>query len=125
MDQICMGSPITLNTKFLNMFGLCVRAGRCVFGESACLSGIRSGKVFLVLADFDVTGNTRKRFENACTYRNVPLIYYERSVGDLARAAGKTGKKLFAIADADFAKTLLGLIQRDTNTDAKLRGVEK
>ena len=92
--------------KFLNMVGLCARAGKCLYGETGCLSGIRSGKVRLMLMDEAVSENTRKRFADACTFRNVPLLSVTERT---ASAAGKPGRKLIAVADQNFASALLKL----------------
>ena len=99
--------------KFLNMVGLCARAGKCLYGETGCLSGIRAGKVRLMLLDETVSENTRKRFADACAFRNVPLAVVSEQT---AAAAGKPGRKLIAVADQNFASALLKLYRSLPNT---------
>ena len=95
-----------INQKFLNMVGLCARAGKCLYGETACLSGIRANKVRLMLIDSAASENTRKRFADACAFRGVPCVFFSE---DVASAAGKPGRKLIAVADQNFASALLKL----------------
>lgn len=94
--------------KFLNMMGLCARAGKCLYGETACLNGIRMGKVELMVIDENTSDNTRKRFTDACTFRSIPLITCSQDIGN---AVGKPGRKLIAVSDKAFAKMLLQLTQ--------------
>lgn len=99
-----------LSHSFLNMLGLCSRAGKCLFGETACLSGIRSGKVRLLLIDSGASENTAKRFSNACAHYNIPMLAFDEQC-DAAMAAGKPGRKMIAVSDQSFAQSLLRLTQ--------------
>ena len=92
-----------MNHKFLTMIGLCTRAGRCVFGETGCLSAVRSGKAKLMLLHGGCSENTKKRFSDACRTHQVPFITTIESIDD---AAGKPGRKLIAVTDVDFAAAI-------------------
>ncbi len=105
--------------RFLNMLGLCSRAGKCLFGETACMSGIRTGKVFLVLIDQEASANTRKRYVDACEYRKVPYLLVREAA---FAAAGKQGRRAIAIADENFARIL---IQLQASTFEMKTGVEE
>lgn len=109
-----------MNNKFLNILGLCTRAGHCIFGEEACLNGIRSGKVKLLLMSDSVSDNTRKRFTDACIFRSVKLIEFPND--SAARAAGKPGKKLIAVTDGKFTIMLMNILGNNTDTNL---GVEE
>lgn len=110
-----------MNKNFLNMLGLCSRAGKCVFGEAMCLSMIRSGKANLVLMDEDSSPNTKKRFQDACAHKNVKMLTFNR-LHDASAAAGKPGRKLISISDQGFSKKLIGLY---TQADSDTRTGEK
>lgn len=99
-----------LSARFLNMLGLCARAGRCQYGETACLNAIRSDRARLVLVDAAASDNTRKRFGDACAYRYVPLIFYEKEKGDAASAVGKPAHKVIAVCDEGFATRLATMV---------------
>lgn len=101
-----------LSTQFLNMLGLCARAGRLISGEAAVLQAVRSASARIVFADASASDNTRKRFRDACAFRNVPLLFYEGGGGgDAARAVGKPAHKLFAVSDEGFAKQLFSMLE--------------
>lgn len=97
-----------LNKKTLDFIGLCSRAGKCLFGEDACLSGIRSGKVYLLLLDANASENTTKRFASACAFHDVPLLTFDAQ-SDAAYAAGKAGRKVIAVADKGFARKMIDM----------------
>lgn len=92
-----------MNRKFLNMLGLCARAGRCTFGETGCVSTVRAGKAKLMLVHESCSENTQKRFRDACAHHQVPLIITSEAIDD---ATGKPGRKLIAITDASFAASI-------------------
>lgn len=93
-----------MNAKFLNLMGLCMRAGRLVSGEDACIKAIRSGSAHLVILDGGASANARKALTDACAYRSVPML--ETGEGELGAAVGKPNRKAVAVTDAGFARAL-------------------
>lgn len=94
-----------MNDKFMNLLGLCMRAGRIVTGEDACIKTIRAGQAQLAILDGSASENARKALSDACVYRNVPLV--ETEADKLGQAIGKNNRKAAVITDAGFAKALL------------------
>ena len=92
--------------NFLGNIGLCARANHCVSGEGSCLNAIRSDKVSLLFMEKNVSRNTEKRFRNACSFRNIPLLVYEREKWDLPSAIGRSKCKLMAILKGSWTKPL-------------------
>ena len=58
--------------KELSLLGLAAKAGKVVSGEFATENAVKSGKAFLVLTAEDASNNTRKKFNDMCTYYEVP-----------------------------------------------------
>lgn len=94
-----------MNERFLTMLGMCAKAGKCAFGETACLSSVRSRKARLMLVSSDASENSKKRFRDSCLSGNVPMILTGEPID---AAAGKPGRKFIAVTDADFAKAVSG-----------------
>ena len=91
---------------FLATIGLCERAGSCLVGESACLSGVREEKATLLFLDQNSSGNTQKRFKNACSFHQVPLLLFDSNAWDIASAIGRSGSKIIAITDPSWGERL-------------------
>lgn len=100
-----------MNAKFLNLLGLCMRAGRLTTGEDACIKAIRAGGAHLAVLDGSASANARKAMTDACAYRSVKLV--ETSAGELGMAIGKDSRKAAVVTDAGFAKALLKEAERE------------
>lgn len=61
-----------------SFLGLCMRAGRLVIGQSACVELIRQNGAALVLLDAGASENTRKRIADGCHSHGAPGICPER-----------------------------------------------
>ena len=97
--------------RMLNFLGLCMRAGKIISGEKACLQAIRSGGVYAVILDRATAKNANKAVSDACTFHEVPLAYApEFELGD---AIGKPGRMVAAITDPKLADRILQFNQAD------------
>jgi ribosomal protein L7Ae-like RNA K-turn-binding protein len=79
------------NDKVVNMLGLAARAGKCVSGETSCEKAIRTGKAKLVILNSKASLNTKKKFQDMCGYRKIPLAYWNRD-NDLGYYIGKSNR---------------------------------
>ena len=52
--------------RMLNMLGLCMRAGKIISGEKACVQAVRAGGVCAVVLDRASAKNTTKSVTDAC-----------------------------------------------------------
>ena len=95
--------------QVVSFLGLCMRAGRIVSGQEACVDLARQEEAALVLMDAAVSENTRKRITDACHSHNVPL--YEISEGELGRAIGKKGRMMIAMKMDGMAQKVLTLLK--------------
>ena len=79
--------------KLLSSLGLCVRAGRVVFGVPMTCDAMRWGgpkKPVLVLEAADTSENTHKRLQDKCAYYGVKLVRLSLGGDTLATAVGKS-----------------------------------
>jgi len=93
--------------RMLNMLGLCMRAGKIISGEKACVQAVRMGSACVVIMDKAAAKNAVKAVTDACTFYEVPLIYAPED--ELGYAIGKPGRMVAAITDPSFADRILEL----------------
>jgi len=95
-----------INDKVANILGLAARAGKCVSGETSCEKAIRTGKARLVILNSKASLNTKKKFQDMCSYREIPLAYWNRD-SDLGYYIGKTNRMVVVIIDERFSNMIL------------------
>ena len=100
-----------IENQVISFLGLCMRAGRIISGQEACVDLARQEQAALVLMDAGVSENTRKRITDACRSHCVPL--YELSEGTLGHAIGKKGRMMVALKADGMAQKLLNLLQNE------------
>ena len=89
--------------KLLASLGLCVRAGKVIFGVPMICDAMRRGgqkNVMTVFEASDTSENTHKRITDKCNFYQVKHIQLPFNGGTLAAALGKTAH-LAAIAVID------------------------
>ncbi len=92
--------------NFLSNIGLCARASGCVWGSENCLEQIRSDRMKLLFLDEQASDNTKKRFTDACLFRQVPLFLFDSKQWDIARAIGRPKSKVIGILAETWKKPL-------------------
>ena len=93
--------------RMLNMLGLCMRAGKIISGEKACVQAVRMGSACAVVLDSAAAKNAVKAVTDACAYHEVPLVYAPED--ELGYAIGKPGRMVAAINDPSMADRILEL----------------
>ena len=93
--------------RMLNMLGLCMRAGRIISGEKACVQAVRAGGACAVVLHRAAAKNAVNAVSDACTDYEVPLIYAPEN--ELGAAIGKPGRMVAAITDPSMADRILEL----------------
>lgn len=83
--------------NFLSNIGLCARGGGCAWGSESCLDQIRSDRMQLLFLDYRASDNTKKRFIDACSFRHVPLLFFDGATWNLAQAIGRLDSKVIGI----------------------------
>ena len=100
-----------IENQVIGFLGLCMRAGRVISGQEACVDLARQDEAALVLMDAAASENTRKRITDACHSHNTPL--YELSDGLLGNAIGKKGRMVVALKADGMARKLLALLESE------------
>ena len=100
-----------IENQVINFLGLCMRAGRVISGQEACVELARQEEAALVLMDEAASENTRKRISDACHSHNVPL--YQLSEDLLGCAIGKKGRMVVAMKADGMAQKLLTLLKNE------------
>jgi ribosomal protein L7Ae-like RNA K-turn-binding protein len=81
------------NAKLLSTLGLCVKAGKVIFGVPMICDAMRKGTKnapVLVLEASDTSENTHKKLTDKCTYYKTRLIRLDIGGEQLAAAVGKS-----------------------------------
>lgn len=102
--------------KELSLLGLAAKAGKVVSGEFATENAVKSGKAFLVLTAEDASNNTRKKFNDMCTYYKVPL-YTIGSKEELGTAIGKDYRASLGVTDENFAVAMVKKLENMRHQD--------
>lgn len=89
-----------------SLISLSKKAFKMVSGEAQVEEAIRGDKVFLVIMAEDASKNTVKKFNNMCTFRNVPLRVYSTKA-HLGSLIGKEIRATIGIVDEGFADSII------------------
>ena len=95
--------------RVTGFLGLCMRAGRIISGQEACVDLIRAGEAAVVLLDAAASENTRKRVTDACHSHTTAL--YEMSEGALGHAIGKKSRMVIALKPDGMSDKLLSMLK--------------
>ena len=94
------------NDKVLSYLGLATKAGKIQSGEFSTEKSVKCGKASLVIVAEDASDNTKKKFQNMCTFYEVP--YYVYGTKDaLGACIGKEFRASLAVEDAGFCKAIV------------------
>ncbi len=88
----------------MQLLGLAARARKLATGELV-LANIRSKQAKLVIIAQDASDNTKKKYQDKCSFYEIPYIFVESSV-DLSHAIGQTNRMVVAVLDAGFASKI-------------------
>lgn len=92
--------------KILSLFGLATRAGRLASGEFQTETAIKSGTASLVVIAQDASDNTKKLFQDKCSFYKIPIIVFGTKE-ELGHAIGKEYRASLAILDTGFAEAIM------------------
>lgn len=91
--------------KTLSLIGLATKAGKTVSGEFSTEKAVKAGQASVVIVSTEASDNTKKKFQNMCTYYKVPIYFYGTK-NELGNAMGKEFRASLAIVDDGFGKAL-------------------
>ncbi len=87
------------------MLGLAAKAGKIASGEFSTEKAVKSRKAYLVIVAEDASDNTKKMFQNMCTFYRVPMYVYAGKES-LGHCIGKQFRASLAVTDEGFSKSL-------------------
>ena len=93
--------------RIKGLMGLCVRAGQAVFGEDGCRRAVANGQCGILLADGDISENSRKRYEELCERTGTRMEMLPS--GLLAEATGKPGAAM-AVKTGSFSEQMISCL---------------
>ncbi len=108
-----------LKNKAFGLLGLCARAGRMVSGEFMTEKTIKENKAYLVIVAVDASDNTKKLFNDKCSFYHVPIREYGTKE-ELGKAIGKEMRASIAICDQGFAGQIVKHI--DSSLESLVQG---
>ena len=94
-----------MDKKLLSMLGLCQKAGKLKSGEFACETAVKGYEAYLVIIASDASGNTKKKFNDMCSYYETECAEYGTK-DTLAAAIGKEERSSLAVCDEGFATSI-------------------
>lgn len=100
--------------KVLGMLGLAQRAGCVKSGEFMTQTTVKEGQSFLVIVALDASDNTKKQFENMCSFYEVEY----REYGDkesLGHAIGKEMRASLSVTNENLAREIVSKIDGGSN----------
>lgn len=92
--------------KILSLLGLAKKAGKLKSGEFCVETEIKKGRALLVIVAEDSSDNTKKKYKDMCTYRNVPMYYYSTK-DELGHFTGAEHRSAVVLLDEGFTKALI------------------
>ena len=99
--------------RILSMFGLAARAGRIASGEFQTETAVKAGTACLVIVAEDASANTKKLFQDKCSFYKVPVITFGTKE-ELGHAIGKEFRASLAILDTGFAEAVMKKINQES-----------
>ena len=98
--------------KVLAMVGMAAKAGMVVSGEFSTEKAVKNGRACLVIVAQDASDNTKKHFNDMCTYRKLPYFEYAGKE-QLGYCIGKQFRASLAILDEHFADVVQKRLMED------------
>lgn len=91
-----------IKKKIFSYIGLATKSGKIASGEFSTEKAVKEGKAWLVLVAKDASNNTKKMFNNMCTYYQVPIYFFGEKT-ELGHAMGKEYRASLALTDKGLA----------------------
>ena len=75
-------------------------------GEFSTEKAVKSGKAYVVMVADEASDNTKKKFQNMCTYYEVPIYLYGTKE-QLGKAMGKEFRASLAVTDPNLSDAIM------------------
>lgn len=98
-----------MDKKLYSFLGMAMKAGKLLSGEDACERALKAGKIQLVIVAQDSSNNTKKKFTDMCSHRNVEIRFFgEKEL--IGRYIGKEIRSVIAVLDQGFANRMIEMM---------------
>jgi ribosomal protein L7Ae-like RNA K-turn-binding protein len=94
------------------MLGLCQRAGKTASGDLAAEQALKKRKAELLILADDASERTREKFVELAARVGVPC-YCAGTRDELGEALGKAHRAAVVIQSRDFAKGIVGILEKE------------
>ena len=94
-----------MSDRALQMLGIAEKAKKIASGEYQTENAVKSKKAYLVIVAEDASNNTKKMFQNMCSFYRTKLVFYG-SRESLGHSIGKECRASLAIIDEGLAKSV-------------------
>lgn len=95
-----------MKSKILSLLGLATKSRRLVSGQFMTEKAIKGYQAYLVIISEEASDNTKKAFQNMCSFYEVPCYVYGTSE-ELGHCIGKEFRVSLAVTDEGFAKSII------------------
>lgn len=100
------------NQKIYQLLALCQKGRNVISGEFSVKQAVLSNEAYLVIVTEDASENTKKLFNDKCSFRNIEcLIWGTRS--EMGYMLGKEERVAAAILDKKLAEKIALMIKND------------
>ncbi|MCD7762017.1 MAG: ribosomal L7Ae/L30e/S12e/Gadd45 family protein [Lachnospiraceae bacterium] len=89
----------------LSLVGIAKKADKIASGEFLTEAAVKSDRASLVMISPEASGNTRKKFQNMCSFYQIPAYLYG-SRDELGAASGTDFRVVLAVTDEGLAKAI-------------------
>jgi ribosomal protein L7Ae-like RNA K-turn-binding protein len=93
----------------LSIIGLANKAGKTLIGTAACETGIRRGKMKLLLLQEDMSQSSIRKFKSICDKNKVDVLVVS-GYDVLGSAVGKPGIMVLGITDEGFSDKIRSIL---------------
>ncbi|MDO4632999.1 MAG: ribosomal L7Ae/L30e/S12e/Gadd45 family protein [Eubacteriales bacterium] len=100
-----------IQNKILSLIGLATKAGKTVSGEFSTEKAVKQGTACLVLVSEEASANTKKKFQDKCSYYEVPIFIYGTKQ-ELGNAMGKEFRASMAVTDPGLSDAIAKLLKK-------------
>ena len=102
------------NEKAFRYLGLAAKAGRVASGEFQTENAVRKGRAKVVLIAADASENTKKKFQNMCSFYKIP-VFIITDKETLGHRIGREMRTSAAITDENLAAAFIKTMREEVS----------
>lgn len=107
-----------MNDPFLNLLGLCRKAGKLSLGHDACKLAINSDSASVIFITSDASERLEEEIAGLAKTKEIEIIHIEQTMLDIKSAIGFKAA-VFSVDDNGFAKSLIKKLNENKNREER------